>query len=507
MIRQFTKNDLNVVMHYTGRVIIGLGFTMLIPLLVAIGYAETTTILDFVISMCLSFTFGLLCMRLFIVTRSPTTVQAMLIAALSWLFACAFCAVPHFLSGHFGSFLDCYFDVMSGFTTTGLSLVQDLEHVSNGLNMWRHLLTYMGGQGIIVLALSFLIKNSGGAFKIMVGEGKDEALEPSIRKTAQNIWIISLVTLAAGTIMLSICAWIDGFSFDRGFFHSMWMFMSSWSTGGFAPTTQNTIYYHSFSFELVNVVFMILGSFNFALHYAVWKGNLKELKKNIELKSFFVTMSITVSMVGLGLALNAMYPSLMTIFRRGIFNVVSAHTGCGQTTLYPVQYVHSFAPLAYLGVCLAMMFGGSAASTAGGFKNMRIALLFKGIGHEIKKLLSPENAVVVTKFHHIKDQILEMPLVYNAVLIIIGYLLIYTLGAVVGVAFGYTTYNSVFESISAAANVGLSTGMTSPSMPDAIKVVYIFQMWIGRLEFLAVYVLFGSMGLLAMNWFKKRSFA
>lgn len=507
MIRQLTKTDLNIVMHYLGKIMIVLGFTMILPLIVAIIYWEPNTILDFVISMSVSFVFGLLCMRLFPVTRSPSTIQAMIIAALTWLVACFFCAVPHYLSGHFLSFLDCYFDVMSGFTATGFTLIQNLDHASNGLNMWRHLITYIGGQGIVVLALSFLITSSGGAYKIMVGEGKDEALEPSIRKTAQNIWIISLVTLGAGTIMLATSAWIDGFSFDRGFFHGMWMFMSSWSTGGFAPTVQNSIYYHSFSFEFINLLFMILGSFNFILHYAVWKGNIKEIWKNIELKSFIFTTSMTTSLVGFGLALNALYPSIETLFRRGVFNLISAHTGTGQSTLYSIQYVNSFAPLAYIGVCFAMMFGGSAASTAGGFKNMRIALLFKGIVHEIKKLLAPENAVIVTKFHHIKEHILEMPFVYNSLLIIFGYILIYTLGAVVGVACGYTVYNSVFDSISAGANVGLSTGMTNASMPSVLKIVYIFEMWIGRLEFLSVYVLFGSMGLLATRWFKKRSFA
>ncbi|MEZ4812419.1 MAG: potassium transporter TrkG [Caldisericia bacterium] len=256
--------------HYVGRIILGIGFIMVVPLITSVLSREFSAAVDFVIGSSVCFIFGLLAIKFFKTEKSPELFHAMLITAITWLIACLFGAIPHYLSGHFGSYLDAYFDVMSGFTTTGLSIIKDLDHVSNGLNMWRHILTFVGGQGIVVLALTFLIKASGGAFKIMAGEGKDEALVPSVKHTSHIIWNISLWMLVAGTLILSVIAWIDGFSFSRGLLHGMWMFMSAWSTGGFAPMSQNAIFYHSFAFEIGNQIFMILGSFNFILHYKVW---------------------------------------------------------------------------------------------------------------------------------------------------------------------------------------------------------------------------------------------
>ena len=124
--------------------------------------------------------------------------HGLVVASGSWIWATALGALPHYLSGHEGSYLDAMFDVMSGYTTTGLYLLQDLDHISYGLNMWRHLLTYAGGQGIVVIALTFLFKGTAGAYKVYVGEGKDERLLPNVIQTARAIWLVSLVYLGVG---------------------------------------------------------------------------------------------------------------------------------------------------------------------------------------------------------------------------------------------------------------------------------------------------------------------
>jgi trk system potassium uptake protein TrkH len=278
--------------------------------------------------------------------------------------------------------------------------------------------------------------------------------------------------------------------------------MSAWSTGGFTPGTQNLAFYHSYIMEYLMGIFMIIGSFNFALHYAVWTGKIRELKKNIEIVSFVVTLTITAAMVAWGLKESGLFTGLNAVVRRGLFMVISAHTTTGQMTVYALQMVHSWQPLAYMGLCIAMMIGGSAASTAGGFKGMRIGLVFKGIMFEIKKLIMPESAVANMTFHHIKDQVLESGLVKSAALIIICYCFIYALGTVVGVAYGYPIAQSAFEAISAGSNTGLTIGVTAPSMPALLKITYILLMWLGRLEFLSIFVLIGSVGLAVGQAFK-----
>ncbi len=503
MIRRITSADFRTIFFYVGRVMIGVALTMLIPIIVALSYGEFCTVVDFVIAMSGCLVFGFACTKLLQTDKSPNLFQAMLVASISWLIACAFSAVPYYLSGHMGSFLDAYFDVMSAFTTTGLVLIKDLDHVSMGLNMWRHMLTYMGGQGIVVMALTFLIRSTGGAYKIMVGEGKDEVLEPSIRRTSQNIWVISIASLIVGTLAIAIAGWYDGMRVDYSLFHGSWMFMSAWSTGGFAPGSQNVLFYHSYTMEFITGVFLVMGSFNFALHYTVWRGQFGELKKNIEIISFTITLSICMALVAWGLSASGVFTGLNAIFRRGLFMVISAHTTTGLMSVYALQMVHSWSSLAYMGICIAMMIGGSAASTAGGFKNIRMGIVFKGIIYEIKKLIVPETAITSVSYHHIKEQQLDTGLVRQAALIIVSYCFIYALGTVIGVMCGYPIGQSAFESISASSNSGLTIGVTAPTMPAILKITYIAQMYMGRLEFMAIYVLIGTIGLMAVSAFKR----
>jgi trk system potassium uptake protein TrkH len=171
---------------------------------------------------------------------------------------------------------------MSGFTTTGLSLIQDMDHIPVSLNMWRHILTFVGGQGMVVLALTFLIKNTGGAYKVYVGEAKDVELVPNVMGTAKQIWKISMIYLAIGTAALWIAGITIGIRPVSALFQALFMFASSWSTGGFAPYSQNIMYYHSFAYEIITLVFFILGSLNFGLHYAVWQKNRRELVKTLK---------------------------------------------------------------------------------------------------------------------------------------------------------------------------------------------------------------------------------
>jgi len=237
--------DLKVVGLYTGKVIVGVGLLMLIPLVVSVIFAEWNPAIDFLIGIAACFVFGMLMEVFCQTTRDLTWAHGLVVAGFSWFTAMILGAIPHWLSGHFASYLDAMFDLMSGYTTTGLYLLQDLDHISHGLNMWRHLLTYAGGQGIVVIALTFLFAGTAGAYKVYVGEGKDERLLPNVIQTARAIWLVSLSYLVVGSLAL----WVVGMSLGqapvRGFLHAVWIFMGAWSTGGFAPQSYNTMYYHS----------------------------------------------------------------------------------------------------------------------------------------------------------------------------------------------------------------------------------------------------------------------
>lgn len=478
--------------YYIGRVITGVGLLMLVPIAVALAYREWNTVIDFLIGLAVAFLVGYglvhLCYKS---SRKLTWVTGMVASSVAWLVAMTVAALPYWLSGHWGSYLDCMFDVMSGFTTTGLVLVQDLDHLSNGVNMWRHLLTYVGGQGMVVMALSFLIRETSGTYAIYVGEGKDEKLLPNVKHTAQAIWLVSIVYLVVGTFFQMIAGLLIGQPLDRAFFHGMWIFMGAWSTGGFAPQSANVLYYHSLLYELVSAVIMIIGSFNFALHWAVWTGNRKEIWRNIEVISFFVTCTLTFIMVAAGMAKTGLYATPLIMLRKGWYQVVSAHTTTGFSTVFARQFVRDWRPLALAGMIIAQLIGGSACSTAGGFKGLRVGIIFKALTEEVRRIIAPSSAVIVTKFHHIKDVVLEDRHVRSAALIIILYTVTWLAGTAVATYYGYPFVEAAFETASAAGNVGLSMGVSAPAMPDVLKVTYILIMWAGRLEFMSVFAIVG----------------
>ena len=269
--------DLQHIGYYLGKITIGVGFIMFVPFIIGLLlFKEVNPALDFLISGEITLLCGLLLTWFCKADKDLSWMQGMVTVALSWLAAMALSANPLYLSGHYKSFLDSCFETMSGFTTTGLTLVQDLDHLSYSHNLWRHLGPFIGGQGMVIVALAFFVKGSPGGFKMYVGEGRDEKILPNIIHTARFIWFISIVYLIIATIILGIIGMKIGLKTGNAFFHGACIFMAGFDTAGFAPNSQNILYYHSLLFEIVTIIIMIIGSFNFNLHYQLWKGNWKE---------------------------------------------------------------------------------------------------------------------------------------------------------------------------------------------------------------------------------------
>lgn len=350
---------------------------------------------------------------------------------------------------------------------------------------------FIGGQGIVIIALSFFVKGLSGAFKMYVGEARDERVLPNVIHTARFIWIVSIVYLILGTFALGIIGSLNGMRSGNAFFQGACIFMAAFDTGGFAPQSQNILYYHSFPFEIVTIIIMLLGSLNFNLHYHLWTGNRKEILRNIETVTLFVSIIVTFFIVASGLERLGTYPQITTLFRKGFYQLISAHTGTGYATIYARQFITEWGNLALVGIICAMSLGGCICSTTGAIKMLRIGIIFKAMMQDIKKIILPERAIVTQKFHHIKQVFLEDKQVRFVFLITVIYLFLYGAGAIVGMFFGYPFLDSLFESTSASANVGLSCGITGVDMPVALKVMYIFQMWAGRLEFMSVFTLIG----------------
>lgn len=506
MMAEKPVNRLLPIGYYVGLVIIGLGALHIVPILTSLIYCEWNILIDFIISFSIHMIIG--CFLALVCGKSARNYklgwgEGMSVTAISWIAGMILCAIPYYLCGQYLSFLDACFDVMSGFTTTGLVLIQDMDHTSNGINMWRHLLTFVGGQGMVVLALTFLFKGTNGSYKMYVGEGKDERLMPNVVSTARYIWGISLVYLVLGTIVLSVIGLFEGLSPDRSILHGMWLFMSSWSTGGFAPMFQNILYYHSVWFEIGTMIFFIIGSFNFALHYAVITGKRKELYKNIETMSMTVTVTVLTLLTMIGLIRQNVYADVFSLFRKVFYQLISGHTTTGTMTIYARQFKLEWGDLALLAMIIAMLIGGSACSTAGGFKGLRIGIIWNAFRRDIRRLGQPESVVATQSIHHIKDITLDDNMIRSNMLIVIAYIITFTLSALTGLLCGYPLGDAAFEAASVNGNVGLSIGITQASMPAILKLNYIMTMWLARLEFMSILALLAYLSNRVKNAWKK----
>lgn len=242
---------------------------------------------------------------------------------------------------------------------------------------------------------------------------------------------------------------------------------------------------------MITIAICILGSFNFALHFAIWTGKRREIYRNIETLSFLITFSIAFWMVSTALLQQGLYPATIALFRKAFFQVASAHTGTGLMTVYAPQFLGQWFQLAAAGLIMAMLIGAGAGSTAGGFKGLRMGILFKALVEDIKRLTVSEGVYIRDHIHHIRDIPLSDRLVRNAALVVLSYLVLFGMGTAGIVFCGYSLPEALFESASATGNVGLTCGITAPNMPTLLKVIFIFQMWAARLEFTAVFVLIG----------------
>lgn len=491
MILRPQLKDFKIIGFYLGKIIGGLAVFMAIPLAAAFVIGEINPLFDFITSFLFCVVLAL-ALNIFCYTEDePKWSHGMIVVSFSWLLMSVIAAVPLFLSGHFHSFLDAIFEAMSGFTTTGLSLANDLAHMSYAHNLWRHLTQHMGGMGVVVIVLTFFVRGSSGAFRLYVGEARDERVLPNIQKTARFIFGASFFFLLLGSAALALSAFSGGMPLHKAIFHGLCIFMAAFNTGGFSPQYQSVLYYHNFAFELITIAIMVLGAMNFRLHYVIWTGQFNELRRDFEIAAFFLSVMVLAGLTVFGLTQLGVYDSVAALFRKGFYQVISAHTGTGFQTIYSVQFAHEWGSLALFGVIFAMSVGGCANSTAGGIKVMRLGIVAKAFVNDVKHYVSPEAAVFVQKIHHIKDTVLTEKQMRIACMVVIAFLFTFFVGGVVGMMCGYPFVDSFFESTSATGNVGLSCGVTSPSMPTALKVTYIFQMWAGRLEFISVLALIG----------------
>jgi trk system potassium uptake protein TrkH len=378
--------------------------------------------------------------------------------------------------GVFGP-VDALFESMSGFTTTGASVLTDYDQ-PHGIMFWRSLTHWFGGMGIIVLFIAVLRTLGSGAMRLFSAETPGpvpEKLTPRIRDTARNLWLI----YAGLTLVEAIFLSAFGMDVFDAFCHSF----ATMATGGFSNLETSIAGFDSLAIELIIVVFMFVAGGNFALYYWVIRGQPSRLSKNPEFRTYALIMAAGVVIVAVSLLLAKSHFSIGHAFRESLFQVVSLQT----TTGFVTADFNLWNPFAKMLLVLLMFVGGSAGSTAGGFKVARILVLGKSVRHELLRQLHPQ-AVLPLK---IGGRIVPESIRAN----VLGYFVIYMLVAVVGALLvAMTNVDLVTAGTSVVAtlnNIGpgleaVGATMNYAFMDGFAKVVLIAMMVIGRLELFAI---------------------
>lgn len=482
--------DLRIVGSFVGRVLVGTGLLHLPALGLALAVGELDDAAAMLTGASLAIIAGWLTTR-----RTGTDVEldwahGLVTVAAAWLVAPVPVAVSLYLSGHLRSGLDAYFEAMSGLTTSGMTVLMDLDHLGVGMNLLRHLTHFAGGQGVILVVLTVLAAGSSQLGTLFVGEGRDERIVPSVIRTARLIYLIAAAWFVASTLVLTISLLVAGLPLGRSVLHAVALFFAAFDTGGFSIQSTSVAYYHSALVETVLLVVMFAGAISFPLHYDLWQRQVRSASRHLDLRTFATTTITLTTVLVVALGARATYTSAAGLHRKGVFTALSAATNTGFGVL-PGSAYDEWGQLAPAALVTIMLIGSMAGSTAGGIKTIRVGLIVKSLLRDVRKALTPPAGVVVATYRGRRTHVISDAQVRAAVTMAVLYVLTALVGSLVHVYHGASIEDGLFESTSATANVGLSVGVIGAGMAPSLKIMTMFQMWAGRLEFLSVFCLFG----------------
>lgn len=405
-----------------------------------------------------------------------------IIVSSAWILFSLFGMLPFYFSGYIPKITDAFFETMSGFTTTGATILDDIESLPHGLLFWRSLTQWIGGLGIVFFTIAVLPIFGVGGVQLFAAEAtgvKHDKVHPRIGVTAKWIWSIYLGLTLTETALLMV----GGMDWFDGICHSM----TTTATGGYSTKQDSIAFYHSAYIEYVVAIFMFLSGVNFTLLFLLFmKGKLKRFFSDAEVKWYTSSVIILTTITTAGLLLSTPMNTEES-FRKALFQVISLHTTTGFASADYMTWI----PVLWTLMGFIMFFGGCAGSTAGAFKTIRMIILAKTARNEFKHILHP-NAILPVRVNKqvvpspIRSTVLAFGFVYIS-LIVIGWLIMMALGI------GFSESFSIV--ISSIGNVGPGLGLCGPayswsSLPDLAKWLLAFLMLIGRLELFSVLLLF-----------------
>lgn len=398
-----------------------------------------------------------------------------LIVILSWIAMSLFGMLPYIFTDQISNVPDAFFETVSGYTTTGASILNDIEILDHGILYWRSLTQWIGGMGIIVLAVAILPFLGIGGMQLFVAEAPGvsvDKLQPRIKETAMRLWQIYI----SFTVVLFFILWAEGMNSFEAVNHAM----TTFATGGFSTKNASIGYFESPLIQYTIILFMFISATNFTLTYFAIKLDFKKVFQNEEFRiySSFIIFLTAIVFITLYL-IDSSYAE--ETFRSALFSVVSIITTTGFTTVDFTGWTEFITILFFI----LMFFGASAGSTSGGIKIVRHVVLLKNSYIELKKQLH-QQGVFILRFNNSK---VPQSVVTNILAFMMLYVVIFSIGSVIMTLMGVDFITAIGSVAAALGNIGPGIGDVGPasnfsSIPDAGKYFLSLLMLIGRLELL-----------------------
>lgn len=458
---------------------------MLVPLGVSLLCHEHDIALDFGVAMSVTACAGTFMAYVIKPKNHNTSMrkrEGLLLTAIIWVFFSAFGMLPFITSGTLTNVTDAFFETMAGFTTTGSTVIADVEALPRGLLFWRALMQWIGGMGIILFTLAVLpmLNYKGGIalFNAEVTGITHERMRPRVSQTAKDMWLIYVVLTAVLALLLIVpMGWFDGVC------HAL----TTMSTGGFTTHKDGLHYWHSYYIYVVVMVFMFLGGINFSLLFAASRGRFNRVRQSDTFK-WYCAVAFIVSLVIIGRMFYMNYcDNDADRVTYAIFDTLSTITSTGFGSVH-YEWGSEFVAMILL---IMMFFGGMAGSTSGGAKIDRMIVLLKQTANEFYRVLHP-NAVTTVR---IDSRALPHVYVARVIAFLAIYFVVIFAVALMLSMMGLPMFDSIFTSMSTISNVGLGYGVTADLgslalLPAPAKWLLAIEMLVGRLELFTVLILF-----------------
>ncbi|MCK9255180.1 MAG: TrkH family potassium uptake protein [Bacteroidales bacterium] len=471
-----------IIMLFLGALLLVESVFMFVAVAISTIYSE----IDFqflLISAIITFLVGLLLViPNFKIDKKVDKRESYLIVSLAWIVLSLFGSLPFFISGYIPNFTDAFFETMSGFTTTGASILDNIESLPHGLLFWRSLTQWIGGMGIIVLSIATIPIVKSGGMQLFVAEVpgiSTDKLHPRIKGTAKKLWLVYISL----TFILSVLLFFSGMDWFDAINHAF----TTMATGGYSTKQASIAYWSAPSIHYIILVFMILSGINYSVLYFGLTGKIKKLIKNTEVKFYLFLIISLSSILALGLWFYMDLPIEKSI-RDSFFQVASVMTTTGFSTN---DYTQWHPNGLWLIILVVMLIGGSSGSTSGGIKVVRIHVLLRNSILEFKRLLFP-NAVLPVRYNKL---VLSEKTVNSVLAFVILYAVLIVLGTIV-LSFTDLDFTSSLGAVVASiSNVGPALGSFGPSASFSEisifgKWLLSFMMLVGRLELFTVMILF-----------------